>query len=177
MGADIHSFAEVRTNGKWQRVDEKIFTAYGDDKTSGPFETRNYGVFGFLADVRNYSCCQPISQRKGLPDDSEWLNEVEHDEFYGDSSHKQDFQENYHSLSWLALKELVDFDYEQTFWDRRVTKQTGPNSWNGAALADEGEGEVITYRQHLGEGFFNDLEVLKTLGAVEDVRIVFGFDS
>src|SRR5690242_12249014 len=73
MGADIHSFAEVRKEGKWLRVEEPVFDTY-QDKTTEPFGWRSYAVFGFLADVRNYSHCTPISEPKGLPDDSEWLN-------------------------------------------------------------------------------------------------------
>ncbi len=191
MGADIHSFAEVRKNGKWLRVEEPVFDDYGNEKTTEPFGWRSYAVFGFLADVRNYSHCTPISEPKGLPDDSEWLNSpskyaYEVNPMSGEpilenerETNKNDVQEdgNYHSMSWLTLKELLDYDYEQKFWDRRVTKQTSPNSWDGAALAEEGEGQTITYREHLGESFFKDIEVLKTLGQPEDVRIVFWFDN
>lgn len=191
MGADIHSFAEVKTNGKWVRVEEPKFDDYGDTKTTEPFGWRSYAVFGFLADVRNYSCCEPICETKGLPNDSEYLNSIspyayDRNPMNGEvipenerETVKKDVQEdgNYHSMSWLTLKELLDFDYEQKFWDRRVTKQVSPNGWDGAALADEGEGQTITYREHLGEGFFKDIDVLKTLGSSEDVRIVFWFDN
>lgn len=191
MGADIHSFAEVRKDGKWLRVEEPVFDDYGDKKITEPFGWRSYAVFGFFADVKNYSHCTPISEPKGLPDDSEWLNSPSKyayaiNPMSGEpipenerETNKKDVQEdgNYHSMSWLTLKELLDYDYEQKFWDRRVTKQTSPNGWNGAALAEEGEGQTITYREHLGEGFFKDIEVLKTLGSPEDVRIVFWFDN
>ena len=48
---------------------------------------------------------------------------------------------------------------------------------DGAAIAEEGEGTVITYRENLGEMFFTHLEELKALGEPEDVRIVFWFDN
>lgn len=54
MGCDIHSFAEVRKDGKWIRVEEPVFDGLGDKKTSEPFGWRSYSTFGFLADVRNY---------------------------------------------------------------------------------------------------------------------------
>ena len=188
IGCDIHSFVEVKTNGKWLRLEEPKFDDYGDKKTTEPFGWRSYSVFGFLADVRNYSHCKPISEPKGLPDDSEYLNtkldEPQNYSYYGydngtayTNKGEIECDANYHSLSWLSLKELLDFDYEQKFWDRRVTKQEAPNVWNGAALAEEGEGQTITYREHLGEGFFKDIDVLKTLGQPEDVRIIFWFDN
>lgn len=188
MGCDIHAFTEVRKENKWVRHDEQIFDDYGDRKTSEPFGNRHYAVFGFLANVRNYSHCEPICEPKGLPDDSEYLNtpldEPQNYSYYGYDNGTAYTQKgeiecdaNYHSLSWLTLKELLDFDYEKTFWDRRITRQEAPNVWNGAALANEGEWQTITYREHLGEGFFKDIDVLKTLGNPEDVRIIFYFDN
>ena len=173
MGVDIHSLVEVKTNGKWVIVKHAIFDDYGDIETAEFFEKRNYAVFGFLADVRNYSCCQPICEPKGFPDDSEYLNSS----IYGsDRNIINDLQEDssYHSRGWLTLKELLDFDYEQKFWNKRPVF---PNQWNNQFLVNEGEGQPITYRKHLGEGFFKDIEVLKTLGNPEDVRIIFWFND
>lgn len=195
MGCDIHSFAEVKRNGKWEEV-KNAFTI-GDfekeyhkkERGDEPFYWRSYAIFGFLADVRNYSHCECITgETRGLPDDSEYLNTPldEPEEFsYGGYSHgtatsKKEqylYDGDYHSHSYITLKELLDWDYDKTFWDRRVTKQTSPNSWNGAALAEEGEGEVVTYRDHLGEGFFEHIADLQALGNPEDVRIVFWFDN
>lgn len=53
MGCDIHAFVEVYTN-QWDYVDD--LELY-----------RSYGLFGFLADIRNYSCVPPISKCRGLP--------------------------------------------------------------------------------------------------------------
>lgn len=183
MGADIHSFVEIKKNDKWELFEEEVFPDYGDKKVSDPFGWRSYSVFGFLADVRNYSNCKPISENKGLPNDSEYLNSPSDydDDWYGKkttSTKKDDIRNdgNYHSFSWLTLKELLDFDYDSTFEDLRYTKQEG-NYYNGAAVAKTGEGKTISYREHLGSGFFEDLEVLKTLGNPEEVRIVFYFDN
>lgn len=190
MGADIHSFAEVRTNNKWVRVEEPKFDD-SFDKTTAPFSWRSYSMFAFLAGVRNYSHCTPISEPKGLPVDSEWLNSPsEYSYSYNPMSgetiseneretNKSEIYDNgnYHSLSWLTLKELLDFDYEQKFWDRRISKQVSPNGWSGAELAEDGEGKVVSYREFLGKGFFIELDVLKTLGSPNDVRIIFWFDN
>ena len=62
------------------------------------------------------------------------------------------------------------------FWNRRITKYVG-NYINGAALAEEGEGKFLTYRENLGEWFFKHLNELKELGDPENVRIVFWFDN
>jgi len=134
-------------------------------------------VFGFLANVRNYSHCTPLGECKGLPEDSEVLNAPS--VYDVNTSERDNLLEdgNYHSFSWFTLKELLDFDYEQTFWNRQITRQESPNYFNHAALAEEGEGKVITYREHLGEGFFRDLDILKTLGEPEFVRVVFYFDN
>ena len=177
MGCDIHSFVETKIDGKWQRFEKEVFKdSYSDNRlTEYPFDWRSYSMFGFLADVRNYSHCKPISAPKGLPDDSEYLNtplkEPENYSYYGYDNGtaytikgKIECDADYHSLSWLTFKELLDFDYEKTFWDRRVSKTThypnGGTFTNGAALAEKGEGKTITYREHLGEGFFRDIDVI-----------------
>lgn len=197
MGCDIHSFAEHRVNGKWERLGD-IFPLdkfdreyrkkdFGDE----PFPYRSYALFGFLADVRNYSHSEVISQPKGYPSDSEYLNSISKYAYDINPMSGEDIPENeretnlsdlvndgnYHNASYLTLAELLSFDYEKQFWDRRVTKQTGPNSFNGASLAEEGEGEIVTYRNHLGATYFNHIEILRQYGAPEDVRVVFYFDN
>ena len=175
MGCDIHSFAERRNKetNKWEKVEDAFTLDSYDkelmkkDKDEHPFDWHSYSLFAFLADVRNYDHCEPLAEPKGIPKDvceeirSEW------ERWEGDG----------HSASFFTAKELSDFDYEKTFWNRRVTKQTAPNCFNGASLAEEGEGTVLTYRENLGEMFFTHLEELKALGEPEDVRIVFWFDS
>jgi hypothetical protein len=192
MGCDIHSFAEKRNKktGKWEVVanhfalDSFDQEYYNKEKGDSPFNWRSYSMFAFLAGVRNYDHCEPLSEPKGLPDDSEYLNEVEEDWMGYKETKKQSIElnGNYHSLSYLTLKELNDFDYDKTFWSRRIYRETyNPDGTvsggNGAALAEEGEGKIITYRENLGEFFFIHLEELKQLGEPEDVRVVFWFDN
>lgn len=187
MGCDIHSFAEVKRKEKWERVNDKIFPDFGS-KINEPFGWRSYSMFSFLAGVRNYDHCEPLSELKGLPKNSEWLNSdskyQEQRSYYTEEpvnieTNYDDIDNNwnYHSKSYLTLKELLNFDYEKTFWNRRVTKQTGPNSYNGASLAEKGEGKIISYRENLGQQFFDVIEVLKKLGNPETVRVVFWFDN
>lgn len=185
MGCDIHSFAEVKRKNKWEKVNDEIFPDYGENKTIEPFAWRSYSMFAFLADVRNYDHCEPISELKGVPIDSEWLNSPSKYQEVDFGSEKikvktnlDDFNESYdyHSASYLTLKELLDFDYNKTFWNRRISRTVG-NSTNGAALAEEGEEEIVSYRENLGESFFEVIKVLEELGKPEDVRIVFWFDN
>src|SRR6478609_5466733 len=165
MGCDIHSFAEVRTEGKWQKVTEKAFGVESDyvGKTNAPFDWRSYSLFAFLAGVRNYDHCEPISEPRGLPDDSEYLNKEVEDGYYGPfgkaspCTEKKRLEEDYdyHSKSWLTLKELLEFDYDKTFWNRRITRTTyredgSVSGSNGACIAEEGEGTIVTYREKLG---------------------------
>lgn len=172
MGCDIHSFAEVKRNNNWEKVGDAFSLSdydkklYKKDKGESPFDWRSYSMFAFLAGVRNYDRCEPLSKPKGLPYDIS--DDV-----------KEEYGEGWdcHSASFLTAKELLEFDYDKTFWNRRVSKQTSPTSWNGAALAEEGEGEIVTYRENLGEDFFTHLNELKELGKPKDVRIVFWFDN
>lgn len=167
MGCDIHSFAERKRNGKWEKVGEHFSLGewekeyYKKEKNDSPFDWRSYSMFAFLADVRNYDHCEPISEPKGLPKD---ISDEVKDE-YGEGW-------DYHSASFLTAKELLDFDYDKVFWNRRVTKNN-----NGASLAEEGEGTNVTYRENLGEFFFTHLKELEELGNPDEVRIVFWFDN
>ena len=59
----------------------------------------------------------------------------------------------YRGYSYITLREFIEFNYEQ--------KAT----------------EEETYRQYLLPEFFEELELLKTLGEPDDVRILFWFDN
>ena len=155
MGCDIHIVAERFVDGKYEAVKDVAFA-----EGVAPFDWRSYGMFGFLADVRNYSDVTPIAAQRGLP--HELSIEAQH---FVDGG--------YHSHSWLSVEELRRFDYDAEMEDRRVCRQLGPNLWSGACTADPREGCATTYREFLGEAFLRDLERLVACGAV---RVVFCFD-
>jgi hypothetical protein len=152
MGCDIHCYAEKRTKDGWEMISGPC-----------PFDWRNYGMYGFLADVRNYSAVPPIAEQRGFPDDAS--EEVK--------AHKEDWGCDAHSSSWLTVNELLTFNYDAPMEDRRVTRQVGPNAWDGGCTCERGEGQQTTFREFLGKTFFEDLEKLKASGAE---RIVFWFD-
>ncbi len=150
MGCDIHAYAEVCDNGRWQQ--------------SGEFDFgRNYSLFGFLADVRTYSKVGPIVEPRGLPDDVDLDSEGREDALWC----------NNHSHSWLTLAELQSYDYDQIVWDRRVTR----GGDGGVTTDDPAEGERQPLREFLGDYYFRQLDELAKLGQPGDVRIVFWFDN
>lgn len=155
MGCDIHSHAEKRNAaGKWEPM-----PAVGE-----PFDWRQYGMFGFFADVRNYSAVPPLAKDRGIPDDASEAVKEDADSWSGDG----------HSHSWLSMEELLTFNYDAPVEDRRVTVQVAPNAWDGGRTAQPGGGKQTTYREFLGPKFFEELERLRAAG-VE--RIVFWFDN
>ncbi len=181
MGCDIHCFAEVLkghsviTTGKgrfrWVMA-KNCFTDNYDKtkKTDSPFDWRSYGLFGFLGNVRNYSSVPFLSDNRGFPDA---MSDEVSDKYweYGGQ----------HSLSWLLLSELLDFDYDKTFENLRYEEssvgENGCKVVNGAAIALNGCGKLTTYREFLGENFFVNLKELSELGSPDKVRIVFWFDD
>ena len=154
MECDIHSHAEKKTEAGYEKIPELE-----------PFGWRSYGIFGFLANVRNYSAVPPIAERRGVPADMS--AEV--------AKNYEGWDMDAHSASWLSIAELAAFDYDAKMEDRRVTRQTGPNSWDGGATTAElGGGKEMTFREFLGDGFFEDIKTLQEAGAD---RIIFWFDN
>lgn len=175
MGCDIHAFVEVRTlEGKWEANKREVFgldefykKRYEKDKTAHPNFHRNYALFAFLADVRNYSACEPLLLPRGLPDEvsQEIKNEYKR------------CQDGYPLASYFTLQELLDFDYDQFFWDRRTKKEVSPGFFREDAFAThENEGKIVTYREHVGQQYWQRVEEMKGLGEPERVRMVFWFD-
>lgn len=153
MGCDIHTVAE-------KKVGERYVAINGFE----PFDWRNYFMFGFLAGVRNYSGITPISNRRGVPEDasSEAAGSITGWDIDG------------HSHSWLTVTELMSFDYDASVEDRRYTGMDPRGFMSGALTADPGNGEITTWREALGQAFFDDLKRLEAEGAD---RVVFWFDN
>ena len=152
MGCDIHCYAEKQDGGRWVSLDVEAFDA------------RDYGFFGWLAGVRNYSGLAPIAADRGFPGDASRNVAKSYDAWGGDA----------HSASWGSVAELAAVDYEQIIEDRRCTKQLGPNFWTGGGTCEPGEGKKETLREFLGPGYFAVLKQLQDAGAD---RVVFWFDN
>lgn len=159
MGCDIHTTAERKTEAGYEPITNIEFT-----NGSAPFDWRDYGMFGLLAGVRNYSDIKPLSELKGIPKDVSRDVREEYDDWGMDA----------HSASWLYIDELVEFKYDEQMEDRRITMKMPNGVVSGAETATPGGGELMTYRKFLGEAFFADLSRLEECGAD---RIVFWFDN
>lgn len=161
MGTYLHAYAEQKRNGKWFPVIRSGVASANDQPPSRIWDIQNYTMFGWLADVRNYAKVRPISKARGLPSDvsTEVANLATR---FGD----------YHTHSWLGLGEILAFDFDATFEDRR----TGNGSHQFGDTYPEGMGEVKLYRSIFSQVFCDDVEAMKRLDVPEDVRIVFWFD-
>lgn len=151
MGADIHCNAERRTEKGWETIPDLNL-----------FDCRDYGLFGFLADVRNYSAIVPISQPRGMPVDSPTASEFD------------EFCIGQYTISWLSVAEILSYDFDQITEDRRCRRRTEDGWSDGAQTCEPGHGKKMTYREFLGDYFFREVERLRASGAE---RIVFWFSS
>jgi hypothetical protein len=173
-------------------------------------------LFAILADVRNGRGFagvvtglgfNVISKPKGLPSDVSSYVQNESDEWDCDG----------HSHSWLTLKEILDFDWNQVAVNFGTVSEEEYKKWNesgrkcpssycgridrmyvvtlseaqyiemcnkeGLIRREVGKRYYIavswteTYYECAGEGWWKVIEELKTLGNVEDVRLVFWFDN
>lgn len=215
MGCDIHMYCEVRKDGKWVQHTGFISSYYEEGHeywgkpeyltSVHPYEGRNYNLFAWLADVRNYGNFPfPLitSEPRGLPSDMSDDVQKQWDE---------DWKWDGHSASFLSLVELMNYPYDNTVPTtvymnghmQQVFKETGEldNFWwappDGMELAEAWELDLLTdeelwktkqYCKHdvdlkvtdlIGTGF-----VEKTIPALQaitenpsDVRVVFWFDN
>jgi hypothetical protein len=162
MGCDIHIIYEAKTKtgefislpravkeGQSEQSVPSLPREEGDlGYASWPFNWRWYGMFGFLAGVRNYSEVPRMPWwDRGLPADAS--------EHAKNALGEDDY--DIHSRSYIDIAELELFDYEQQFVNKR----------RAASPAE-------SYRELLGPNFFKSIEICKNAG-VE--RIVFGFDN
>lgn len=109
MGCDIHSRAELKCGDEWETVTEALWPSAWfkhDEPVSfhnvpyevQPFRDRNYGLFGVLAGVRNYSGLTPLAEPRGVPEDA------------GDGwkAYVAEWSGDLHSMSWFTHAELLD---------------------------------------------------------------------
>tara|TARA_B100000749_G_C18443540_1_gene473238 strand:+ start:1241 stop:1744 length:504 start_codon:yes stop_codon:yes gene_type:complete len=167
VGTSITTQAQVRNeNGRWEDVNEDIFTAYGMP-VSSPFTQQNYDLFSLLAGVRNYAIAPVIKSPVGLPPEPESSCQGEWGFSYSEPC---SIHEGNHSKTWYLLSELLKFDYEKIFENRR-------SEFCSSDTVPEGEGRMMSLRQFVGSVYFDDLAVLSTLADSDDVRVIMSFES
>ena len=155
MGCDIHVRIEKKAGPT--RYEAVTDAKFGSSRV--PFDWRCYRTFGFLAGVRNYSGVPPIARQRGFPGDASADVRKTYDLFGW----------NAHSASWLSITELSEFEYDRPVEDRCVQRDNGVEY-----TCAPGEGIMTTYREFLGQSYFEDLEILKHSGID---RVVFWFDN
>lgn len=127
------------------------------------FLGRDYELFSVLAGVRNRLDIRPIAPPRGVPEDvGEAVRAA-----WNAARHYPDI----HTASWLSLRELLDFDWDQSLihLSLRDNEPSRLHSQN-----------FLTYREAVSDNNFinRGLGELQTL--VEnpaDLRMVFWFDS
>lgn len=154
MGCDIHITPERKTGAGYEPITDVAFA-----EGSAPFDWCSYGMFGFLAGVRNYSAVAPLSEPRGVPEDASGSVCEDYEHWSCDAQ----------SASWLSVAELSAFDYDKQMEDRRVMINN-----DGGCTAEPGGGTTMTFREFLGPQFFEDLSKLQECGAD---RVVFWFDD
>ena len=213
MGTDIHVCVEKKTSEGWEVVKGENPYYTPDSKHENNkycyegwlYNSRNYDLFGMLANIRNgsgFAGCdtgegfKPISNPKGLPKD---ISEELKNHF--DSAY-------YHSLSWLTLKELKEYDWSQTTKKRGYIPEEDYEDYKEAGRPVKGYSggvagqRIITVTEEEYENLENKEEDKKYYIQVEwevtyeesakyfieevipeleeigpPVRIVFGFDN
>lgn len=204
MGTDIHMYAEVRRQGRWLLADPLERNPYwlGDNDVEEDLEPqwipksiysdRNYALFAVLANVRNpiraVTPFEYLSEPRGLPSD------VSHQLF----EYFKQVEDWVFSESWLSLQELIEFDWHGKQILRRgnvnpaaahlfpVGRRRFPFAEWPVGLpiqvADQGDGVEVrwteTYAEAVGDEFLTKtLDILKSYGPSNEVRIVFWFDN
>ena len=148
VDTDIHrEFEKQQKSGRWRSF-------YLDDV----WDERNYALFGFLANVRNYSAVPVVSPPRGLPEDAS----LTVTKAFGSGE--------FHTASWLSLDELVSFDYGQTFIDRRNIAK----GFNDNCSVPIAEGRRAIVRDILGPLFFHHLARMR---AARIDRVIFWFED
>lgn len=177
MSSDMRVTLEIRKNGKWELNKENLFDFIGVKDCDAPFVARNYLTMAMFSGndwnwrdakikgmspircvdtkyISDYGNGKPYSLKEGDSD----LYEQELSE---ETLHEIRFDREW-NIYILTLKQLLDFDYSEVPWkdDSEATHKT-LKEWY---FNDD---EPTEYQK--------DLEILKTLGVPEDVRIIFSF--
>lgn len=158
MGCDIHIYLETRSllGGKW----------HGHQMI---YNGRHYGLFGWLADVRNYSAVPktPVTV-PGLPKDVSENVQRECEEWGGDVHHHH----------WANLPDLLSIDYDQEILDCRVTRQVGHGNWDGGCTTNDPNGaKRESLRDFLGKEWFDLLDRCRMGSEQQECRLIMWFDN
>lgn len=190
MGTDIHAIFQAKKDGRWFDIPHKWD------------ENRHYFLFAWLAGIRNgfgfagvptHEPIEPLSERRGLPDDFEIVGDYEHP-----TAHERGYWMGDHGHSWLSADEILTGkrprDTRRTGvvardWFEKWDGKTSPQSWSGSIVGRginvSAPSEITPDTTHVqidwtdgedGLDYFVS-EVRRLRDEYGDVRMVFGFDS
>lgn len=177
MGCDIHMLTEVRDpkTGKWKKTGA-IFKDWQGQPTDLVYQTRDYDLFGLLADVRNPNKIEPIkSPTHTLPED---VSEEIRTAF-------EAARDAAHIKSYYTLRELLNFNFifpircrgmispEQIVLLNKGIPPTSYCGWTNKEGWEEREWTAPFRSSFVTEV----IPALKKLGRPDDVRIVFWFSD
>jgi len=179
MGCDIHLYVEQKNldSGEWESQDVWEPDSYWepcDDFVSGgkhpwtvPYRheyygDRDYRLFSYLADVRNYNSLRFLSNGRpknhieslpirDFPADASAPVKAECERWEGDG----------HSHSWATLKELEEYTYSEAISQAQLD------------LVDDGDVWVNTQWVN----FIARMKIMAKKSSEENIRIVFWFDN
>jgi hypothetical protein len=169
------------------------------------YENRNYSVFAVLAGVRNRDKITPISKPKGLPPDFEVVDEhyTMFDKDMGDHSYSWLTLAELQAYPWQCSVVHGGWVTEATYEEWKKAGRGWPRAWSGEPsggntelVSNERMDEIIqcinidpdkhyftriewgvSVAESASTFYTSFMTALTTLGAPEDVRIVFGFDN
>lgn len=170
MSVDLMSFVEVKNKNtrKWEEF-----------KCEEPFSYNAREFFATWFNRHNLPTA-PWAGR-GWPKDSDWMNMPAEDnpeyEYCWPDEKVIDYldNDNNNSRSYCTLKELSDFDYEQTFEDLYDYEHLNGRN----PMLEPGNGHISTIRNNLGDLFFASIHELVqstkdiTDGNQDHVRIIY----
>lgn len=162
MGIDIFMYAEIKENGLWKYYGDFEIDRESEDSNLKPVEIYYTGVnsclYAILANYRNFGMedgfgkkelpYNYISKPRGFPIDlspeiRKWA---------------EIFEEDLEYPSWLLLKEIIDFDWNQTIIKRRMIHREYAylfNDENKSFPKEKGpDGERISYANYCSDGVF-----------------------
>ncbi len=169
----VHTHIECKDNkGLWQ-LPATAYTCpvedpYHDTDTDWPFWWQSYDMFAVLCGVRNYSQVKSVPHTYGLPEDSEYLNEVTNPRSCGFATpvkvrNEEPFCVSGYWFYCVVLSDLLSFNYDDKLVDVRDNNKEK------------------TYREFLGDNFFTVLKSLQDFadrevgGDASRLRLIIGF--
>lgn len=130
MGCDIHAYVEFKGpyadgHEPWELANRPIKDKYGVSDYYA-YSGRNYALFAILANIRNYSkSFNPISPPKGLPiNRSDTVRRI-----------SEEWRLDGHSHSYFTLRELLEYDWDQTIIESGVVDAEVYDEWKESGNA------------------------------------------